>query len=94
MRLGKDALVFTKEKDTMSCGFLSQTFLDATGSDCVIVPMITWNLQKSILKYPHMHNSTLTMYRVTNSRSGSGRKFKTYLFILSLRFFGRAFGSI
>ena len=27
MRLGKDAIVFTKQKDTMSVGFLSQTYL-------------------------------------------------------------------
>ena len=27
MRLGKDAIVFTKQKETMSVGFLSQTFL-------------------------------------------------------------------
>ena len=27
MRLGKDAVVFTKQKETMSVGFLSQTYL-------------------------------------------------------------------
>ena len=45
MRLGKDALVFTKHRHgpTMSVGFLSQTFLAAVGADEVLIPMVSWD---------------------------------------------------
>ena len=45
MRLGKDALVFTKPRGglTKSCGFLSQTFLADTGATEVLIPMVSWN---------------------------------------------------
>uniref|UniRef100_A0A674JPA3 CW-type domain-containing protein n=1 Tax=Terrapene triunguis TaxID=2587831 RepID=A0A674JPA3_9SAUR len=39
MRLGKDAIVFTKNGETMSVGLLSQTFLEATKAEHVIVPI-------------------------------------------------------
>ncbi|NP_001003579.1 MORC family CW-type zinc finger protein 3b [Danio rerio] len=42
MRLGKDAIVFTKTKDTMSVGLLSQSYLKAIGAQRVLVPMITF----------------------------------------------------
>ncbi|KAL8581754.1 hypothetical protein ACOMHN_043172 [Nucella lapillus] len=44
MRLGKDGLVFTVCKKSASVGFLSQTYLDAIGADCVFVPMIEYRL--------------------------------------------------
>ncbi|XP_070606496.1 MORC family CW-type zinc finger protein 3 [Erythrolamprus reginae] len=43
MRLGKDAIVFTKNGDFMSVGLLSQTFLDITKAEHVIVPIISFN---------------------------------------------------
>lgn len=43
MRLGKDAVVFTKCKTTWSVGFLSQTFLAAINADTVLVPIITFD---------------------------------------------------
>ncbi|XP_043092394.1 MORC family CW-type zinc finger protein 3b isoform X2 [Puntigrus tetrazona] len=42
MRLGKDAIVFTKTRDTMSVGLLSQSYLEAVGAQRVLVPMITF----------------------------------------------------
>ncbi|CAN8197051.1 unnamed protein product [Coccothraustes coccothraustes] len=41
MRLGKDAIVFTKNGDTMSVGLLSQTFLEVTKAEHVMVPIIS-----------------------------------------------------
>ncbi|NXI38815.1 MORC3 protein, partial [Galbula dea] len=43
MRLGKDAIVFTKNGETMSVGLLSQTFLEATKAEHVMVPIVTFN---------------------------------------------------
>ncbi|KAF7250768.1 MORC family CW-type zinc finger protein 3 [Varanus komodoensis] len=48
MRLGKDAVVFTKNGEIMSVGLLSQTFLEATKAEHVIVPIISFN-KKNIL---------------------------------------------
>uniref|UniRef100_A0A8C9EKF4 MORC family CW-type zinc finger 3 n=1 Tax=Pavo cristatus TaxID=9049 RepID=A0A8C9EKF4_PAVCR len=41
MRLGKDAIVFTKNGETMSVGLLSQTYLEATKAEHVMVPIIS-----------------------------------------------------
>uniref|UniRef100_A0A8C0V5Q8 MORC family CW-type zinc finger 3 n=1 Tax=Cyanistes caeruleus TaxID=156563 RepID=A0A8C0V5Q8_CYACU len=45
MRLGKDAIVFTKNGDTMSVGLLSQTFLEVTKAEHVMVPIVTFTNQ-------------------------------------------------
>ncbi|NWX92597.1 MORC3 protein, partial [Nothoprocta pentlandii] len=45
MRLGKDAIVFTKNGETMNVGLLSQTFLEATKAEHVMVPIVTFNNQ-------------------------------------------------
>uniref|UniRef100_A0A8C4UA45 MORC family CW-type zinc finger 3 n=1 Tax=Falco tinnunculus TaxID=100819 RepID=A0A8C4UA45_FALTI len=45
MRLGKDAIVFTKNGETMSVGMLSQTFLEVTKAEHVMVPIVTFNNQ-------------------------------------------------
>ncbi|NXG78907.1 MORC3 protein, partial [Baryphthengus martii] len=45
MRLGKDAIVFTKNGETMSVGLLSQTFLEATKAEHVMVPIVTFDNQ-------------------------------------------------
>ncbi|CAL8469147.1 g8688 [Coccomyxa elongata] len=45
MRLGKDALVLTKCARSQSAGFLSQSFLKATGCDDILVPMVSWDLE-------------------------------------------------
>ena len=44
MRLGTDALVFTKSTKSRSVGFLSQTYLDMVKADSIIVPIVTWNM--------------------------------------------------
>uniref|UniRef100_A0A669R5K9 MORC family CW-type zinc finger 3 n=1 Tax=Phasianus colchicus TaxID=9054 RepID=A0A669R5K9_PHACC len=41
MRLGKDAIVFTKNGETMSVGLLSQTYLEVTKAEHVMVPIIS-----------------------------------------------------
>ncbi|XP_026556313.1 MORC family CW-type zinc finger protein 3 isoform X2 [Pseudonaja textilis] len=50
MRLGKDAIVFTKDGDVMSVGMLSQTFLEITKEEHVIVPIISFNKDKKVMK--------------------------------------------
>lgn len=70
MRLGKDALVFTKHKETRSLGFLSQTYLAAVKADTIFVPIVSWSnitngeLVTFILSYFHdscmIHNSLIS----------------------------------
>ncbi|XP_061483684.1 MORC family CW-type zinc finger protein 3 isoform X2 [Rhineura floridana] len=50
MRLGKDAIVFTKNGEIMSVGMLSQTFLEATKAEHVIVPIISFNKKRLVMK--------------------------------------------
>lgn len=49
MRLGKDAIVFTKNGEIMSVGMLSQTFLETTKAEHVIVPIISFNKKHILL---------------------------------------------
>ncbi|XP_059150086.1 MORC family CW-type zinc finger protein 3-like [Physella acuta] len=49
MRLGKDALVFTRCHESASVGFLSQTYLERSGADCVVVPIVEYTLPDHIL---------------------------------------------
>ncbi|KAF3820538.1 hypothetical protein GH733_013714, partial [Mirounga leonina] len=46
MRLGKDAIVFTKNGESMSVGFLSQTYLEVIKAEHVVVPIMI-NLSES-----------------------------------------------
>ncbi|KAB0352771.1 hypothetical protein FD754_017628 [Muntiacus muntjak] len=43
MRLGKDALVFTKNRGTLTVGLLSQTYLECVQAQAVIVPIVPFN---------------------------------------------------
>ncbi|XP_049500705.1 MORC family CW-type zinc finger protein 4 isoform X1 [Panthera uncia] len=43
MRLGKDALVFTKNGGTLTVGLLSQTYLECVQAQAVIVPIVPFN---------------------------------------------------
>ncbi|XP_067404533.1 MORC family CW-type zinc finger protein 4-like [Emydura macquarii macquarii] len=45
MRLGKDAIVFTKNGGALSVGLLSQTYLERVHAQAVIVPVIPFNQQ-------------------------------------------------
>lgn len=49
MRLGRDAIVFTKTSDSKSVGFLSQTYLEAIKAETILVPMVTWDSDGNIL---------------------------------------------
>ncbi|XP_064167305.1 MORC family CW-type zinc finger protein 3a [Anguilla rostrata] len=42
MRLGKDAIVFSKTRDTMCVGLLSQTYLEAVRANHIVVPIVTF----------------------------------------------------
>ncbi|NWW07641.1 MORC3 protein, partial [Oreocharis arfaki] len=52
MRLGKDAIVFTKNGETMSVGLLSQTFLEVTKAEHVMVPIVTFTNQHILSSIP------------------------------------------
>ncbi|XP_055965396.1 MORC family CW-type zinc finger protein 1 [Sorex fumeus] len=42
MRIGKDFILFTKKKETMTCVFFSQTFCEKEGLNEVVVPIPSW----------------------------------------------------
>ncbi|XP_056415584.1 LOW QUALITY PROTEIN: MORC family CW-type zinc finger protein 3 [Hyla sarda] len=50
MRLGKDAIVLTKNDSGMHVGMLSQTYLEDIKAEHVIVPIISFNKQKQLEK--------------------------------------------
>ncbi|KAJ8792370.1 hypothetical protein J1605_019926 [Eschrichtius robustus] len=49
MRLGKDAMVFTKNEESMSVGFLSQTYLEVIKAEHVVVPIVAFNKDHILL---------------------------------------------
>ncbi|XP_035583822.1 LOW QUALITY PROTEIN: MORC family CW-type zinc finger protein 3 [Zalophus californianus] len=49
MRLGKDAIVFTKNGESMSVGFLSQTYLEVIKADHVVVPIVAFNKHRQMI---------------------------------------------
>nr|XP_045006374.1 MORC family CW-type zinc finger protein 3 isoform X2 [Jaculus jaculus] len=49
MRLGKDAIVFTKNGETMSVGFLSQTYLEVIKAEHVLVPIVAFNRHRQMI---------------------------------------------
>ncbi|XP_038657498.1 MORC family CW-type zinc finger protein 3a isoform X2 [Scyliorhinus canicula] len=49
MRLGRDAIVFTKNGEACSVGFLSQTYLAAIKAENVVVPIISFNQYKKLV---------------------------------------------
>ena len=76
MRLGRDAMVFTKSSGTMSVGFLSQTYLEEIKSDTVLVPIVTWNATTSIL-------SVLTSVRHCTSANSDVERDNKYPFCVN-----------
>ncbi|KAM5180801.1 MORC family CW-type zinc finger protein 3 [Mantella aurantiaca] len=50
MRLGRDAIVFTKTDLGMHVGMLSQTYLEKINAEHVIVPIISFDKQKQLVK--------------------------------------------
>lgn len=58
MRLGKDAIVFSKS-ESMSCvGMLSQTYLEKIGANQIIVPIVCFE-EKKTNKYILFLNAVL-----------------------------------
>lgn len=49
MRIGDDAIVFTREKESAGIGLLSQTYLKATMAETVFVPMLQYTVPGHIL---------------------------------------------
>ncbi|XP_054888271.1 MORC family CW-type zinc finger protein 3a isoform X2 [Poeciliopsis prolifica] len=47
MRLGKDAIVFSKSKSMSCIGMLSQTYLEKIGAEQIIIPIISFENKKS-----------------------------------------------
>ncbi|XP_053561919.1 MORC family CW-type zinc finger protein 3 [Bombina bombina] len=52
MRLGRDTIVFTKNDIGMCVGMLSQTYLETIKAEHVIVPIISFNKQRQLIKTP------------------------------------------
>ncbi|MEE6467884.1 hypothetical protein FKM82_008097 [Ascaphus truei] len=50
MRLGRDTIVLTKNDSGMHVGMLSQSFLEKIGAEHVIVPIISFNKQRQLVK--------------------------------------------
>lgn len=47
MRLGQDAIVFSKSKKALCVGMLSQTYLKAIKADQIIVPIVCFEQGRS-----------------------------------------------
>ncbi|XP_028847522.1 MORC family CW-type zinc finger protein 3-like isoform X2 [Denticeps clupeoides] len=56
MRLGKDAIVFSKKHDSMCVGMLSQTYLETTKATNIIVPIVSYTYRG---ERPHMNEEHL-----------------------------------
>lgn len=50
MRLGRDALIFTKNGGCQTVGMLSQTYLENIKAQAVIVPIVPFSQQTNILQ--------------------------------------------
>ncbi|XP_016346643.1 MORC family CW-type zinc finger protein 3-like isoform X4 [Sinocyclocheilus anshuiensis] len=95
MRLGKDAIVFTKTRDTMSVGLLSQSYLEAIGAQRVLVPMITFRRDghnhvedggslRAILTHS-LFNSEKELFTELRAISAAGTTTGTRIIIWNLR---------
>lgn len=61
MRLGRDALIFTKNGGCQTVGMLSQTYLENIKAQAVIVPIVPFNQQTNILQTRKARFLTKTM---------------------------------
>ncbi|XP_060732006.1 MORC family CW-type zinc finger protein 3-like isoform X1 [Tachysurus vachellii] len=59
MRLGKDAIVFSKKNNTMCVGLLSQTYLKRTGVQNVIVPIVAFTEAGQTVSGPRKYEECL-----------------------------------
>ncbi|XP_041439362.1 MORC family CW-type zinc finger protein 3 isoform X2 [Xenopus laevis] len=69
MRLGKDAIVFTKNKFGMHVGMLSQSYLEKINAEHVLVPIISFNNKKQLVQTPDSEANlgAITTYSLLNS---------------------------
>lgn len=54
MRLGRDAIVFSKSKDSRCIGMLSQTYLEKINAQQIIVPIVCFEGNNNILYILHL----------------------------------------
>ena len=59
MRLGKDALVLTKQENSRSIGYLSQTYLEMIKAETVVVPLATWDKKHDNILFLQLPSSTI-----------------------------------
>ncbi|XP_060732009.1 MORC family CW-type zinc finger protein 3-like isoform X2 [Tachysurus vachellii] len=59
MRLGKDAIVFSKKDNIMCVGLLSQTYLERTGAQNVIVPIVAFTTTGETVGGPRKYEECL-----------------------------------
>ncbi|XP_056321411.1 MORC family CW-type zinc finger protein 3a [Danio aesculapii] len=59
MRLGKDAIVFSKNKESMCVGLLSQTYLEAIQAENVIVPIVSFKRVGQSMQPEAQHAASL-----------------------------------
>ncbi|XP_030622896.1 MORC family CW-type zinc finger protein 3-like [Chanos chanos] len=101
MRLGKDAIVFSKTKETMCVGLLSQTYLEEIGAENVIVPIVTFTCNgknqsiltqhadclKDILEHSLFQNEEelKSEFKAINTPSRTSDKTGTRIIIWNLR---------
>lgn len=76
MRLGRDALIFTKNGGCQTVGMLSQTYLENIKAQAVIVPIVPFNQQTNILHdtVGHGHGTVFT-----------AKKFKVTVWLTELK---------
>ncbi|XP_018101401.1 MORC family CW-type zinc finger protein 3 isoform X2 [Xenopus laevis] len=69
MWLGKDAIVFTKNKSGMHVGMLSQSYLEKINAQHVLVPIISFNEQRQLVQTPDSEANlqAITTYSLLNS---------------------------
>lgn len=60
MRLGRDALIFTKNGGCQTVGMLSQTYLESIKAQAVIVPIVPFNQQTKLLVVTEDSQASLT----------------------------------
>ncbi|XP_058247574.1 uncharacterized protein LOC131354215 [Hemibagrus wyckioides] len=60
MRLGKDAIVFSKQANTMCVGLLSQTYLERTGAQNVVVPIVMFTKTRQTVSAAPEHAESLS----------------------------------
>nr|XP_055071247.1 MORC family CW-type zinc finger protein 3a [Misgurnus anguillicaudatus] len=59
MRLGKDAIVFSKKKDSMCVGMLSQTYLQKIQAENIVVPIVTFKRTGESIRPEPQHIESL-----------------------------------